>query len=300
MKLFNIKAILLVAMACLALPMIAQDEDEAPAGKPNVYIDYFSRPSDVPFKWAEDLRNKVIEGLQSTQRVEVIDVDSNSALAIEQSRREQDNVTAGDDMERLAVMTQEGANYLISGTVTAIKAVYNPPKDGSDAYYAATSHLTLKVIDPKTGKLVSTKTITLGDKIAHLNTGSSADEAVAKANNNVKGEIKRYVDEVFKVKGQILEVDEQKKGEAKYVFISVGSDQGIIKGVNFTAYIEREVAGRQSKKTIGELKVEDVQGGDLTRCEVKKGGKEIMEAINAGQTVKVEVKPKGPKIWEQI
>lgn len=56
--------------------------------KPNVFIDYFWRPSDLNSNTAEQVRNNVIEAINATNRVELIDVDSRSALAIEKDRRE--------------------------------------------------------------------------------------------------------------------------------------------------------------------------------------------------------------------
>ena len=58
------------------------------ASKPNVFIDYFWRPSDLNSNIAEQVRNNVIEAINATNRVELIDVDSRSALAIEKDRRD--------------------------------------------------------------------------------------------------------------------------------------------------------------------------------------------------------------------
>ena len=51
----------------------------------NVLIDYFWRPANIPFSAAEQLRSYVMEGITNTNRVELIDVDSQDALAIEAS-----------------------------------------------------------------------------------------------------------------------------------------------------------------------------------------------------------------------
>ena len=57
--------------------------------KKRVYIDYFSRPGTISNILAEALRNKVIEGIQKMDRVELIDVDSNEALKTEAKRRQE-------------------------------------------------------------------------------------------------------------------------------------------------------------------------------------------------------------------
>lgn len=95
----------LALCALFSSPAFAQEATE-PAGKPNVFIDYFKRSSDVPFVWVEGLRNHVIEGIHKLDRVQLIDVDSKDVLRIEKERRESEDISAGDDndMNRLAVM----------------------------------------------------------------------------------------------------------------------------------------------------------------------------------------------------
>lgn len=98
-------AMVLALCALFSSPAFAQEATE-PAGKPNVFIDYFKRSSDVPFVWVEGLRNHVIEGIHKLDRVQLIDVDSKDVLRIEKERRESEDISAGDDndMNRLAVM----------------------------------------------------------------------------------------------------------------------------------------------------------------------------------------------------
>ena len=82
------KKILLLFSICL-IPMLgyAQTDEN---GKERVYIDYFSRPGTISNILAEALRNKVIEGIQKMDRVELIDVDSNGRCRLQ--KRGHDNV----------------------------------------------------------------------------------------------------------------------------------------------------------------------------------------------------------------
>lgn len=288
------KRMLLLALLCVsyALSGYAQEADEA-KGKANVFIDYFWRPSEVSFSWAENLRNCVIEGINKTGRVELTDVDSNDALAVEKARREADNVSAGDDMERLKVMTSEGANYLIQGRISSMVTDINKTDDGK-YYYTATCAYTLKVINPTNGKLVSTKTFKHGAGITDIVTGDTEEEAIAKVCGYAVKAVRALVDDAFKIQGTILEISAAKKDEAKEVYISLGSDNGVAEGAYFGVYVTRMVANRESRKEIGQLKVKAVEGGDISLCEVKKGGKEIKAAMDGGQTVVINTiqKPK--------
>ena len=114
------KKILLLFSICL-IPMLgyAQTDEN---GKERVYIDYFSRPGTISNILAEALRNKVIEGIQKMDRVELIDVDSNEALKTEAKRR-QEASAMGDAVCRSEVMTTLGAQYLIQGNITSMQGV---------------------------------------------------------------------------------------------------------------------------------------------------------------------------------
>lgn len=291
--LVSLKGILLFAFcAFYALSGYAQEASEA-KGKPTVFIDYFSRSSDVSEIWAEALRNNVIEGIQNTNRVILIDVDTQSALRKEKARREAENVSTGDDndMERVAVMQQLGANYLIKGLVNSV-AVTKSTTDDGNVYYSATLTYTLKVIDPKTGTLVGTKTLKHGGGLTDMTTGDTQDEAVSKISARAIKGVRVFIDENFQMEGTILEISAEKKGEAKEVYISLGSENGVGGDTNFEVFVSRQVAGRDSRKLVGSLKVKAVEGADISLCEVKKGGKEIKDAMDAQQAIVIKLAPK--------
>ncbi|MDE6491086.1 MAG: penicillin-binding protein activator LpoB [Muribaculaceae bacterium] len=259
--------------------------------KPNVFIDYFWRPTEISFTVAEQLRNNVIEGINNTNRVSLIDVDSNDALAVEKSRREAGNLDAGDDAERLKVMSQQGANFLIQGRIGSIVTERHTTDQGS-VYYDAVLTYTLKVINPNDGTLVASKTFKHGGEFLNLETSSTPEEAVMKVCKHTLKGVVPFVHEAFPVIGSILEANETKKDDIKSVYISVGDAAGVAKGAWFAICVEREIAGRKSQKEIGRLEVENVEGDDISLAKIKKGGKELKAAMDAGQTVIIKSIPK--------
>ena len=52
-------------------------------------------------------------------------------------------------------------------------------------------------------------------------------------------------------------------------------------------YEVKTVAGREAKSQIGKLKIEEVEGSDISRCKVQSGGKDIKAALDAGQQLRV-------------
>ncbi len=281
MKLSVRLAFALASLFCLfGSDVVAQET----TSKPNVFIDYFWRPNDVDGNFAEMLRSYVIESINDCNRVELIDVDSRSALAIEKSRRESGNLAADDDLSRLAVMKEEGANALIQGRITSLAIKRNTMKDGS-VYYTAVLTYVLKAINPNDGKLISSKTINVGNELLNMKTYSSTDEAAMGIAKDGKRGVRSFIEETFPLVAKILEPGEIKKDEIKTMYISIGSDAGAAEGNKFTICVERQIAGRTSHKIIGECEIKAIEGGDISLAEVKKGGKELKEALDSGQDI---------------
>lgn len=272
-----------------SMSIFAQDE---PAGKLNVFFDYFDRTNSTPFIWAETVRNQVMEGIQKTNRVNLIDVDSRGTLAIEKSRREQDNAAAGDDMERLKAMTEEGANLLVKGIVNNISTREVRDSKGELISYESTISFTLKVIDPNNGTTVLTKNFTLPKNsfadLANFNTsGNTEEEAVQNRAKTAVKEMKGFVEEAFPTVGKIIDLDEKKGNEAKSAYINLGSENGIAKGAKFEIRVKRIIGDKTSFKLVGEGEVTDVEGDDISKIKIKKGGKEIFEAFDKDQELVV-------------
>lgn len=278
------KILLLVVCALCSLAGYCQNFDE-PKGKPTVFIDYFKRSSDSPFAWVEGLRNTVIEGIQKMERVILIDVDAQDALRIEAQRRSSANISSGDDneMDRLAVMEQLGAQFIITGQVSSMTAAYKS-KDGKGHYDGSVSY-TLKVINAKNGTLVGTKTFQHSGLTG--GTGANKEEAIANTITYAVHSMRDFVDEYFKMEGTILEVNSEKKGKAEEVYINLGTMHGVKDAQKFTVYVVREVAGREAKREIGRLTVKAVEGDDISLCKVQKGGEEIMKAIREELPIKI-------------
>ena len=55
--------------------------------------------------------------------------------------------------------------------------------------------------------------------------------------------VKSFIEEAFPIMGTILDKAEEKKDEIKSVYISVGSDAGVVKGNKFSICVERKIAG---------------------------------------------------------
>lgn len=287
------KRLFLITMSAV-IAIISSFAQEAPQGKMNVFMEYFDRSVNTPFLWVEAVRNNVMEGISNTNRVNLIDVDSRSSLAIEKERRESENIVAGDDIDRLKVMTEEGANLLVKGIVTDISTRERKDSNGKLLGYDSSITYTLKVIDPSNGTTILTKNYRLPkndlipDADFFLKNAATEDEAVQNRAQSAKKDMKKFVEEAFPTVGKIIELDEVKGNEAKSAYINLGSDNGMAKGAKFEVRVKRMIGGKTSLRYLGEAEVVDVESEDLAKCKIKKGGKEIYEAFKAGQDIVVK------------
>lgn len=288
----TISKAMLVVMA-VAIPFTSNANETK--GKPNVLIDYFWRPANIPFSCAEQLRSYVMEGITNTNRVELIDVDSQDALAIEASRREA-GVDAGDDAERLKVMSQQGANFLIQGRIASLNIEEKTTDDGSK-YYTGQLSYTLKAINPNDGKLVLTKTFKHGGELLNMETSNTPDEAVTKVCRSAVKSVVPFIQEAFPLYGTLLECNEVKGDKVNSVYMSLGAAHGVAEKDRFEVCIVREIAGRKSTKVIGECEIASVDGDDISSAKIKKGNKEIKAAVDGGQTIVFKSVPKKENVF---
>ena len=260
------------------------------AQKPVVLIDYFEAPKSVTAAGVTAVRSAVIAGINQMNRVQLIDVETESSLNMEGIRRSKESAIA-DETARLGAIRTLGANYIIRGTVSNVSGEYHKTDNGS--YYNGNIVFSLSVVNVENGVTVGTKNITYAGLTG--NVGSTADEAIVSTLGRVKQSMDNFVNEYFKIKGTVVEMKEtNKKGDkATSLYISLGSDSGISKGQKFNVYQVKMIAGVESQEEIGSLTVEEVVAPTLSQCKVTKGGKEIMTAFRNGVEIRVETRKDG-------
>lgn len=102
------------------------------------------------------------------------------------------------------------------------------------------------------------------------------------------GSLTKYTKAAFTVKGHILEKGLEKKDKLKQVYIDLGRNWGTAEGQHFNVYVMGMVAGRETKREVGRLKVESVEGEEISLCKVQKGGDDIKKVLEAGKILVVE------------
>ena len=273
------KLSLIFLAMCMSLCVFAQ--------KPVVVVDYFTSNLCTSYELAT-LRNQVVTGLTETGRINLIDVEAESALSLEESRRSSE-LALEDQTARMGAMKTLGANYIITGVASVVDAERKVSDSGS-VYYTGNVSFSLKVVNVEDGTLVGAETYTYAGLTA--GTGSTYDEAVSATLLKAKKGMKGFVSKYFKVNGAIVEMGEMKGGKAKNCYINLGTATGVEKGQKCEVFEVKKIAGREAKTMIGMISIEEVMADDLSNCKFVSGAKEIVEAFQAGHELVVVTKEK--------
>lgn len=250
------------------------------ANKPVVYVDYFDYAESVGEAKSEQVRSGVISGLTSFNHIQVQDVDAAYGLKQEDARRSSE-AAMSDATARAGEMRQLGANYLIEGYVSQIVTVWKAATELTKAHYEATLMYTIKLIDCENG------TVAGAEDYKEYGSGATTDEAISKCFNTIKGSMSTFVKKYFKMEGIIIDSDYTiSKGKMTACYISLGTDDGIQKGVKMEVSVPRVIQGNVTYNKVGELTVQEVVAGSLSQCKVTKGQKELAAAMEEYVSVK--------------
>ena len=219
-------------------------------------------------KYEEDVKNAIIKGLSGAHRFRY----NNGLLQL-------------DDI------VKEG-NLVADAVITNIQAKSDSRtwKDKDGKTQVTTSYkglveamLTLK--DAKTGEIVTNQTFNgfgMGSS-SYSDSDKAIRDAIGYLSNRITGWLNKYCP----LQANIIEGAAAKKDKQKEVYIDLGSSEGAYVGLHMGVYEVKTIAGREAKSQIGKLKIEAVEGDDISRCKVQSGGKDIKAALDAGEKLKV-------------
>lgn len=202
-------------------------------------------------------------------------------------------------VRRLSTVDATGAanaQYVMTGEITVISSssqnriVEEKNKDGkvtsTKTYtdYTANVGVSLSLKEVSTGV---TRTNTFSGNVSQLDYVETESKALDLAISRLGWNITNFYNNLFPISANIIERGTEKKDKAKEMYIDAGGNAGVFKGQHFTVYIIGSVAGRETRSSVGRLKVESVEGDDIALCKVQKGGKDIKAAFDAGRSLRV-------------
>ena len=244
------------------------------AQKYTIYIDDFNSEIKIPNKVLSTIRNVVLDGIQQTNRVNIIDAVSVGANL---------NLSPLEDARRFR------ADYLLRGNIVSREAT----DDGSshrryhsrENSYKEKFTLRLDLIRTSDGVTISTRNYEETGSAS----GKDATQYSALENSliNVPYEMGLFVENHFKVYGSILKVVSTKRDKAKTIYINLGYDDPIKEGLRFDVVEDGILEGHNIETKIGEIRITEIMGPKISLCKVNKGGETILTALNEGKTLKL-------------
>ncbi len=115
----------------------------------------------------------------------------------------------------------------------------------------------------------------------------STDKAVNDALERLTRKVIDYYNGLFPISASIIEGGEVKKDKQKEVYIDLGTADGAYKGLQFDVFLVKNIAGKEARTMIGRLKIEEVEGDEISLCKVTKGSDKIKIALDEGQTLMI-------------
>ena len=186
----------------------------------------------------------------------------------------------------------EDAKYLVTAQLTdiaasrKIKTYDRKDSNGREytetkTYYGAVATVSITFQNMQTGAIT---TSTLSGRCSEYSLAKSADEAIRTALKTLAGNIYEYYNEVYPIRANIIERGTEKKDKTKELYIDVGS-RFIGEDVHFDVFVVGQIAGRETRKQIGRVRVRETLGADVSLCKVQKGGREIKAAFDRGDAI---------------
>lgn len=184
------------------------------------------------------------------------------------------------------------ARYLVTGQISDIvasrkvKTYDRKDRDGREytdtrTYYGAVVTVALNFKNLMTGEITAS---TISGRCSEYSLAKSADEAIRSALKELAEKIYEYYNDAYPIRANIIERGTEKRDKTKELYIDVGS-RFIGEDVHFGVYVVGQVAGRETRKQIGRIRVRETLGDDISLCKVQRGGKDIKAAFDRGDAI---------------
>ena len=181
-------------------------------------------------------------------------------------------------------------SFFVDGTIANLSIVSRSEtkKDSkgnkhTDTSYRSNVSVTVNLKDPADGSVVDSRTFTISDSDLYWMT--SGEKAMTNALERLTSRVADYYNHLFPLQASIIEKGESKKDKQKDVYIDLGAGDGVYKGQQFDVLTVKTIAGKEARTVIGRLKIEEVEGDEISLCKVIKGSDKIKIALDEVQSL---------------
>lgn len=280
----------LAAVLCCAISISAQDADRNRTY--NIYLGHVEYAHSEEKMSAGEAVGKILTGVLTGQTsVEATKYENDVRVAIIKGLAQAHRYHFLEEMVRGEDADEEG-NLMVDAIITNIKAksganttvLTKNSKVTPTTYYTGIVEVFLRVKDLKTEKMAD---VSLKGKSSTNSTYSTQDGAIKNAISSLSAHITSWLNKQLPLKANIIEGANVKRDKQKEVYIDLGRSEGAYKGLHMGVFRVKTVAGREAQTQIGKLRIEEVEGDDISLCKVQSGSKDIKAAIEAGEELRV-------------
>lgn len=173
-----------------------------------------------------------------------------------------------------------GAQYIVGGKLTRVEY----KEFLGTGLIRAGIEFSIEILDTETSQTLETETF----KVSLLNPknpgGASNLEGFNSALKLREKNIRSFLNKFISKSIAILSIEEQKKGAAKRILINTGKATGAKKNAKISIYeVSSFTIGEKTTKReqwIADIKIDTVEGDELSTAIVTKGGKALLEKFN--------------------
>jgi hypothetical protein len=216
-------------------------------------------------QYAAQITENVATNLKSTNRANVVLAKSSAAV--------EDNLAESIDaanMDTWVTQKKGKMKYTIHGSINSIKFI----KMGIKGYKSIVS-FTVRVIDNVTEDVVAQQEFKSSDSPVEIAKTAAFPSALKTTNKPQIDFFKSF----FNLRATILKIDDSSKTSAKTLTITAGKTSGLTKKDQFIVKQVEMLDGFLIENEIGILKVKEI-GNTTTKCQVSKGGKDILSLFD--------------------
>lgn len=244
---------------------------------------------------ARQAESLVYELFVNSKRLNIVEREFFEDLEGEKWRQSQEDFIDGSTIEKTKA---EGAEYLLLGKIADCDVSREVDDDG-DVSYECDLSVNIRIVDVETSEVKysdhwENKGL-LNSGILNISLGADSEgESIDKAINELKKPVMNFLDKYYPIKGVIIDVVEQQRGEAKRVMLKMGSEDGVKEKSKYLVFESktRQVGDEEVsyRKEIGELKVKEVNGAHVSIAKVRKGGDLILQKFTTGADLVITTK----------
>ena len=184
-----------------------------------------------------------------------------------------------DGVVSMSDLADSTPSFFIDGTIANISIVFKTEntKDSKGKKHTGTSYrsngsVTVNLNNPADGSVTDNRTFTIQD--CNLYRMTSGEKAMTNVPERLTSKIADYYNYLFPLHTSINEKDVSKKNKQKDVYTDLVASDGANNGQQPDVFTVKTIA-RKEARTIGRLKIEEVEGDEISLCKVPKGSDKI-------------------------